>query len=266
MPEKIPDPSTWTGNAILDALPEGPRMRIAEVSARRHLELGAVLYDVGDRLTHTFFPTRGVVSQLTPLADGSLAESSTIGRESCVGPTSILMDSLSRRRYEVRVAGEALAITIEDLHGVIGSDFSARNVFMREAQASLHTALQLAVCNRVHSTRQRLARWLLEAQDRTGSGPFLLKQATLADSLGVRRATVSEICSALAAEGAIAYSRGRMRIDGRDVLLAASCECYRAIATAAPATATCASESNDVDGETLRQQDHSSSNNALPSP
>ena len=50
---------------------------------------------------------------------------------------------------------------------------------------------QNVACNRLHTTEERAARWLLMTADRVGSGRFPLTQEFLAQMLGVRRATVS---------------------------------------------------------------------------
>ena len=52
-------------------------------------------------------------------------------------------------------------------------------------------AAQSVVCMRHHSVAQRCARWLLTAHDRVGQHEFLLTQDSLAQMLGVRRASVS---------------------------------------------------------------------------
>ncbi|GIH95923.1 hypothetical protein Psi01_65530 [Planobispora siamensis] len=50
--------------------------------------------------------------------------------------------------------------------------------------------------------------------------------------LGVRRASVSEVAAALAADGCIAYHRGTITILDRDRLQDAACACYAIIGEA----------------------------------
>lgn len=62
---------------------------------------------------------------------------------------------------------------------------------------------------------QRAARWLLTTRDRVGRDEFPLTQQFLAQMLGVRRPTVSEIASRLQEAGLIRYTRGIVTIADR---------------------------------------------------
>nr|WP_277879154.1 helix-turn-helix domain-containing protein [Leptolyngbya sp. FACHB-711] len=73
---------------------------------------------------------------------------------------------------------------------------------------------------------QRLCRWLLMTQDRVGEGQFPLTQASLAQMLGVRRATVSVIAGRLQRSNLICYRQGQMEILDRSGLEGVVCECY----------------------------------------
>jgi CRP-like cAMP-binding protein len=87
--------------------------------------------------------------------------------------------------------------------------------------------MRTAACNASHSIEQRLARWLLVAQDRMDADEFLLTQEFIAMMLGASRSTVSEIAAELQKSGFITYSRGHVSIRDREALEAASCECYK---------------------------------------
>ncbi len=75
---------------------------------------------------------------------------------------------------------------------------------------------------------QRLARWLLMAQDRLGDD-LRLTHDFLSIMLGVRRSGVTIALGALAKAGIIAQKRGHIRILDRAKLEAASCLCYRVV-------------------------------------
>jgi CRP-like cAMP-binding protein len=72
----------------------------------------------------------------------------------------------------------------------------------------------------------RFCRWLLQSADRAGNDTVTLTQELLAEMLGVRRTSVTEVAGKLQAEGLISYSRGIIRILDRAGLEARSCECY----------------------------------------
>jgi Mn-dependent DtxR family transcriptional regulator len=88
--------------------------------------------------------------------------------------------------------------------------------------------MQSTACNAVHSVEQRLARWLLMAQDRMGTDAFPLTQEFAAMMLGASRPTVTVVAGTLQKAGLIRYHRGQITILNRRKLESASCECYRA--------------------------------------
>jgi Mn-dependent DtxR family transcriptional regulator len=76
----------------------------------------------------------------------------------------------------------------------------------------------------------RLARFLLQIQDRTHGSPVVnLTHEMLANVLGVQRTTVTAAAMELQQEGLISYRRGRIEILDRAGLELAACECYGAI-------------------------------------
>ena len=106
---------------------------------------------------------------------------------------------------------------------------------MRRLLVLYHTAFlaevsQAVACNGLHSVHQRCCRWLLMTQDRAHSDVFPMTHEFLAEMLGVRRSTVSEVLEPFQEEGLIRYNRGRCTVLNRKGLKAGSCECYRVIA------------------------------------
>jgi DNA-binding transcriptional MocR family regulator len=95
----------------------------------------------------------------------------------------------------------------------------------------LHTAMiqssQSAACSLSHSLLQRLARWLLTAQDRSARDDLPITHDLLARNLGVRRASVSEAFKPLERLGIFARERGLVRILDRPRLEQIACRCYR---------------------------------------
>jgi CRP-like cAMP-binding protein len=95
--------------------------------------------------------------------------------------------------------------------------------------ASFAQVSQAVACNGLHSVHQRCCRWLLMTRDRAHSDVFPMTHEFLAEMLGVRRSTVSEVLEPFQEEGLIRYSRGKFTILDRKGLEAGSCECYRRI-------------------------------------
>jgi CRP-like cAMP-binding protein len=104
-----------------------------------------------------------------------------------------------------------------------------RNVLLRYTQAFIAQVSQTAACNRAHLLEHRLARWLLEAQDRINSNDLRLTHEFIATMLGVRRAGVTQAAQNLQDKGIIRYNRGHIHILNQGGLEAFSCECFRTV-------------------------------------
>jgi len=70
---------------------------------------------------------------------------------------------------------------------------------------------------------------MLQSADRAGSSTVNLTQEFLAEMLGVRRTSVTEVASRIQTAGVINYSRGMIKILDRPALERMSCECYQTL-------------------------------------
>jgi CRP-like cAMP-binding protein len=124
------------------------------------------------------------------------------------------------------MSAEAFAREVSQLDGPVESRLR------RHAQLMVTQLARNAACNRAHTVRQRAARWLLTAVDRTDGSRFELTQDALAQLLAVRRASVNEVAQALSQDGSITYNRGAVEVLDRDSLHTNACDCYDVIARA----------------------------------
>ena len=85
---------------------------------------------------------------------------------------------------------------------------------------------QTALCNRIHSDEERLARWLLLSNDRIETQRLPLPRELLAKMLGRNVAGVSVAASTLQPAGIIAYNGAELVILDREKLEAVACSCY----------------------------------------
>ena len=100
---------------------------------------------------------------------------------------------------------------------------------IRYNEVLLTQARMTAACNALHHVEARFCRWLLQTRDRAESDTIQLTQEFLAEMLGVRRTSVTEVASKIQAAGAISYSRGVIKIIDLDAVEAMSCECYETL-------------------------------------
>ena len=99
------------------------------------------------------------------------------------------------------------------------------NSAARYTQALITQISQTAVCNRLHTTEQRLCRWMLMTHDRTQSDQLEMTHEFIANMLGIQREAVSLVAARLREKGAIDYKRGSIQISDRKILEECSCEC-----------------------------------------
>jgi CRP-like cAMP-binding protein len=105
-----------------------------------------------------------------------------------------------------------------------------RDVMLRFTQAYIAQLSQNVACNRLHSTEQQLARWMLECADRLKTDDINMTNEFIAEMLGgLRRAGISETAATLQQRRLIVFSQGALRVSDSDGLKAASCECFQLI-------------------------------------
>lgn len=220
---------SWPGgNRILAVLPAAERAQLFNVVQNVTLPVKTVLFEPGGVVDAVYFPLNGVVSLVTPLQGGAIVEVATIGNEGIVGVPMVPHGGLSVRAIS-QVAGHCLRMEAQ-----VFLEWSARSRAFQTLIDSYTQALfgqiaQAAACNRLHSSEERLGRWLLMSQDRVGSDEFIITQEFLGQMLGARRSTVSVSAGILQRARLIRYVRGHVTIVDREGLEAVACECYSVI-------------------------------------
>src|ERR1700682_1090544 len=224
-------PAAPTGNHLLASLPETERDALMAQMWPTHLTVKTVLFDPGQVIGSVHFPIDGVVSLVTPLADGNIVEVATIGNEGIVGVPLVAGGSLAVRAIS-QVGGRTLRMDAALFVAEIERLSAFRRLVQRYIQALFGQISQAAACNRLHSNEERLSRWLLMSHDRVGTDSFPITHEFLGQMLGSRRATVTLSAGVLQAAGLIRYHRGRVTIVDREGLEGVACECYAIIKSA----------------------------------
>jgi CRP-like cAMP-binding protein len=219
-----------SSNLFLETLPQPYRnsfcSRLEEVS----LPAGAVLYEAEQVPRYAFFITSGLASKMVSMSDGRSSEIGLSGSEGVVPCFQLLGgEPTGPARCIVQMPIRAWRIRFPELLKEVQDSEPLRHVVMKCAQRRSMILSQLTACNRLHDAEQRLARWLLTAQDLTGNDSILLNQVLLADILGARRTTVTLAAGALRRRKLISYRRGHIQILDRARLKNAACECYETV-------------------------------------
>ena len=215
-------------NRILAALPPAEVALLASSLREVSLPRGTVLHEPGDLVEDIYFPHDALISLVTVMRNGETIETGTIGREAALGITIALGPVRAAGRAVVQLAGTAARIAAADLEAAATRSPVLRDLIGRCNELLMLQLQQSVACNALHDTEARLCRCLLEYSDRAGDA-LALTQDFLAQTLGVRRTTVTLIAQILQNAGVIRYRRGVIQIVDRPALEAAACECYRTI-------------------------------------
>ncbi|MFN2565975.1 MAG: Crp/Fnr family transcriptional regulator [Gemmatimonadaceae bacterium] len=216
-------------NRLLAAL---PRAEYEHLHARMEVvrpRLQEVLYEQGGRMEHVFFPESGTMSLLAVMADDEAVEVGTVGNEGMVGVSVALGGEKSPHRVTAQIPGRTLRMPAADFRALVPPEHPLHGIVRRYVDAFMMQVSQSVACNRVHDVAQRLARWLCITHDRVRSDEFPLTQEVIAQMLGVRRQTVSEVASEFQTAQLIEYRLGRVTVLNRAALERAACECYRTV-------------------------------------
>jgi CRP-like cAMP-binding protein len=176
-----------------------------------------------------YFPNEGFISLVVEMKDGKTAEAGLLGNDGMAGMPGVLGLQRNPLREVVQVAGNGFRMEAKVLRELLVKAPVLQALLNRYAAGLAMQVAQTAACNRLHNVEQRLARWLLIAQDRMDSGLIPITHDFLATMLGTDRPTVSLAAGILQKKRIIRYTRGSVVILNRKALEAFACECYAVI-------------------------------------
>ena len=217
--------------ALLAGLPSAEYARLRPQLEPVQLEGMQVLHDIGERISHVYFPVDSLVGLLTVMRDGKTLESGMVDREGMVGLPVFLGDGIAFQRAVCQQAGEAWRISARAFRAAVAKDGALAARLLAYASTSLRIAAQFGACARLHEVEVRCASVLLMVADRQGADRFPMTQRSMAEALGVRRASVADAFAALARARLIQTAYGRVTIVDRPGLEAVACECYDTLLT-----------------------------------
>jgi CRP-like cAMP-binding protein len=197
---------------------------------------GKHLFDYGDAVEYTYFPTNAIISLQYVMEDGATTEIAVVGREGVVG---VALHPTERASYAavVQTAGYGYRLKTAVLREVFYTGGPLAQQLMRYTSMMFAQLAQSVAGSRHTSIEQKLCRWLLERLDRSLSNELKVTQEMIANMLGVRRESVTGAAGKLAQEGLITYRRGCVTVLDREGMERRAGSCYQSMAAkkAAPA-------------------------------
>ncbi|MEO8118888.1 MAG: Crp/Fnr family transcriptional regulator [Rhodoferax sp.] len=216
-------------NHLLAALPATDFEPLAAHLELVPMALGQMLYEPGGQLRHAYFPTTSIVSLHYVTESGASAETAGVGNEGVVGISLFMGGDTTSSSAVVQTAGHAYRLESRLLQQEFNRAGLLQRLLLRYTQALMTQMSQTAVCNRHHSVEQQLCRWLLLTLDRIPSRELVLTHELVANTLGVRRESVTEAAGKLQRAGFISYRRGHIAVLDRSGLETHACECYAVV-------------------------------------
>ena len=101
-----------------------------------------------------------------------------------------------------------------------------RDLLVSYSETLLSQVQQTVACNAMHTTEEKMCRWLLMMHDRAEGEVLAYTHEFLSNMLGANRKSVTLAAQSMQAAGLIRYHRGKIQIVDRPGLETASCECY----------------------------------------
>lgn len=205
-------------NHILSGLSEAdygllaPHLRPVELPLRKQLE------QTKRRITAVYFPDSGFASVVANGRNRPI-EVGLIGREGMTGLSVIFGDDRARYETYMQAAGAGHCIQAKALREAVVNSRTLLPSILRYAGDFLHQTAGTAVANGRNKIEERLARWLLLADDRLDNGGLPLTHEFLAMMLAVRRAGVTVAVQELERRGVIKRKRASIVILDRQALV-----------------------------------------------
>lgn len=206
-------------NAILNALSPtdfallGPHLQSLPLPFRHRMQ------SANRRIKTVYFIESGLGS-VVAVGGGERrqAEVAVIGREGMTGMPVVLGAERSPCDVFMQVEGHGQSIGADQLSEAMDKSITLVRSFMRFAHVFAVQASYTALANARGKIEERLARWLLMAQDRLDSDTLELTHEFLALMLGVRRAGVTTALQHLESKGIVETARGAVTIADREGL------------------------------------------------
>ena len=196
-------PDHRTANRVLSGLSRTdfavlkPNLVPVDLPLLTHLETG------NDRIDAVYFLDSGFASVVADASGKRGIEVGLIGREGMTGLAVVMGGDRSPHDTYIQAAGAGQRVSAAKLRSAMDQSVSLHRSLLRCAHAFLIQATQTALANGRSKNEERLARWLLMADDRIDGGGLPLTHKFLGIMLGVQRSAVTVAVQALERKGFI---------------------------------------------------------------
>ena len=189
-----------------------PHLESVDLPVRKQLE------GRKKRINQVYFMESGFASVVANGTSKLSIEVGIIGREGMTGLGIVLGNDRAQHETYIQVAGRGLRISAANLRAADEQIPALHRAMLRYADLFLQQTTTTALANGRSKMEERLARWLLMADDRIDGDELPLTHEFLGLMLGTYRPGVTKAIQALENEGFIAARRGAITIRNRRAL------------------------------------------------
>ena len=207
--------SYQSGNRLLSSLSKADFGLLLPDLEAVSLDLRKVLERPNKRIEDVYFPDAGFASVVAVQPKQTKVEVGLIGREGMTGLPVVLGNHKTPHETYIQAAGHGQRLNATKLRKAMAASSSLQSLLLKFVQAFMVQTAQTAISNARAKLNERLARWILMADDRIDGSRLPLTHEFLSLMLGVRRAGVTEALHALESEGLIRASRGEIIVRSR---------------------------------------------------
>lgn len=160
-------------NLLLASLSPGDLAALQPSLKLVDLEQEQVLFEAGDSIDATYFPTSAVISIVVALSSGQVVEAAMVGRDGVIGASAALDGRKSLSRAVIQLSGRAMVCNLAELRGAAMQSQPLLSLLIRHEQTLYAQAQQSTACMAAHHVNARLCRWLLRSRDLSQSDTLL---------------------------------------------------------------------------------------------
>jgi CRP-like cAMP-binding protein len=187
-------------------------LSIVDLPVRRQLEVR------NRRIEHIYFVEQGIASMVISAGSSHSVEVCIIGNEGMTGIPVILETDRALHESFMQSAGHGWRISVEDFRNAMAQSATLHRVMLRYANTVLSQMAFTALANGRYRLEERLARWLLMADDRTDGDTIELTHEFLSVMLGSRRPGITSALNEFEKRGILTARRGAIKVNDRPAL------------------------------------------------
>lgn len=214
--------STSVGNRLLRRLSDSDYRLVAEHLEFLELPIRHQIERANYPVSYVYLLEEGVASIVASQPGGLAAEVGLVGREGATGLCVVMGTRRSPFETYMQVAGKGHRLSADALRQLMLESSTLREEFLRSGFALFVQTSRTALANSRNTIDERLARWILMAQDRLDGDEFSLTHEFLALMLAVRRPGVTQALAVLRDLGVIETRRSLLKVVDRAALERAS--------------------------------------------